>query len=138
MKKVVHECSHCKKFRVKALPAPAKSLLPEIRSQLTEPFAYTGVDFAGPIVYRDSKKTTAKAYVALFTCSATRAVHLKLCKDLTADEFKRTMKEFVARRGTPRMMVSDNGKTFMATSKWLKKLKKNEELTNYLITQRII
>ena len=138
VKKVVHECSHCKKFRVKALPAPAKSLLPEFRSQLTEPFAYTGVDFAGPIVYRDSKKTTAKAYVALFTCSATRAVHLKLCKDLTADEFKRTMKEFVARRGTPRMMVSDNGKTFVATSKWLKKLKKNEELTNYLITQRII
>ena len=138
VKKVVHECSHCKKFRVKPLPARAKSLLPEFRSQYSEPFAYTGVDFAGPITYRDSKKTTAKAYVALFTCSATRAVHLKLCKDLTADEFKRTMKEFVARRGTPRMMVSDNGKTFIATSKWLKKLKKNEELMNYLATQRIV
>ena len=138
VKKVVHECSHCKKFRVKPLPAPAKSLLPEFRSQFSEPFAYTGVDFAGPITYRESKKTTAKAYVALFTCSATRAVHLKLCKDLTADEFKRTMKEFVARRGTPRMIVSDNGKTFIATSKWLKKLKKKEELMNYLAMQRIV
>ena len=123
---------------MKPLPAPAKSFLPEFRSQFSEPFTYTGVDFAGPITYRDSKKTTAKAYVALFTCSATRAVHLKLGKDPTADEFKRTMKEFVVRRGTPRMMVSDNGKTFVATSKWLKKLKKNEELMNYLATQRIV
>ena len=34
-------------------------------------------------------------------------------------------------------MVSDNGKTFVATKKWLKVLKKNEDLMNYLATQRI-
>ena len=31
----------------------------------------------------------------------TRAVYLKLCKDLIACEFKRTLKENIARRGTP-------------------------------------
>ena len=138
VKKMVHECNHCKKFRVKALAAPAKSLLPDFRSTLTTPFEYTGVDFAGPIIYRENKKTIAKAYVALFTCSTTRAVHLKLCKDLTADEFKRALKEFVARRGTPKAIISDNGRTFVATSKWFKRLKKNEELTNYMATQRIL
>lgn len=66
-------------------------------------------------MYRVNKRTVAKAYIALFTCAATRAVHLKLCKDLTAKEFQGALKEFVARRGTPRLMVSDNGKTFSAT-----------------------
>ena len=113
-------------------------MLPDFRSTLTTPFEYTGVDFAGPIIYRENKKTIAKAYVALFTCSTTRAVHLKLCKDLTADEFKRALKEFVARRGTPKAIISDNGRTFVATSKWFKRLKKNEELTNYMATQRIL
>ena len=69
--------------------------------------------------------------------SSTRAVHLKLCQDLAASEFKRAMKEFVARRGPPQVMVSDNGKTFVTTKKWLKALKKNEDLMNYLATQRI-
>ena len=124
-------------LRAKALPAPTKSHVPDFRAQLTDPFTYTGVDFAGPILYRESKHTARKSYIALFTWSATRAVHLKLCKDLSVEEFKRAM-EFVARRGTPRVMVSDNGKTFVVTSKWLKKLKKNEDLANYLATQRIL
>ena len=138
VKKVIPNCNHCKRFRVKALPAPTKSLLPDFRAQLTDPFTHTGVDFAGPILYRESKNDPKKAYIALFTCSATRALHLRLCKDLSAEELKRALKEFVARRGTPRVMVSDNGKTFVATSKWLNKLKKNEELANYSATQRIL
>ena len=88
---------------------------------MDEPFAVTGVDFAGPIEYKQKKNTVGKAYVALFTCASTRAVHLKLCKDMTAEEFKIAFKEFMARRGTPRMMISDNAKTFITTSKWLKK-----------------
>ena len=55
VKKVIHNCNHCKRFRVKALPAPTKSLLPDFRAQLTDPFIHTGVDFAGPILYRESK-----------------------------------------------------------------------------------
>jgi len=53
-----------------------------------------------------------KAYIILFTCTNTRAVYLELCKDLTAPVFQRALKEFVARRGSPRLMVSDNGRTF--------------------------
>jgi len=138
VKKVIYNRNHCKRFRVKALPAPTKLHLPDFRAQLTDPFTYTGGDFAGSILYRESKNAARKSYIALFTCSAKRAVHLKHCKDLSAEEFKRAMKEFVARRGTPRVMVIDNGKTFVATRKWLKKLKKNQDLANYLANQRIL
>ena len=108
------------------------STLPVFRVELSDPFAVTGVDFAGPVHYKIKKSVTAKAYIALFTCASTRAVHLKLCRDLSATEFQRALKEFVARRGCPQTIVSDNGKTFVATGKWLSVLKKNHSLANYM------
>lgn len=137
IKRIVHNCNLCKRFRVKPLSAPTKSMLPEFRAELKDPFLVTGVDFAGPIRYRMAKRKVGKAYIALFTCTSTRAVHLKLCKDLTAPEFQRALKEFVARRGSPKLMVSDNGRTFIATKKWLKTLRKNENLSSYLMEQGI-
>ena len=71
MKKVVHKCNQCKRYRVKSLPAPPQSMLPEFRAQLSDPFVVTGVDFAGPILYKIKKSTFGKSYVALFTCSST-------------------------------------------------------------------
>ena len=136
VKKLVRECSWCKRFSAKPLNPPVKSMLPEFRVVMDEPFAVTGVDFAGPIEYKQKKNTVGKAYVALFTCASTRAVHLKLCKDMTAEEFKIAFKEFMARRGTPRMMISDNAKTFITTSKWLKKLKSDHTLMNYQAEKR--
>ena len=137
VKKVVRECNYCKRHRVKPSPSPGKAMLPEFRAQPSEPFGFTGVDFAGPIIYKIKKSNYGKSYVNLFTCASTRAVHLKLCKDLSAQEFKRAMKEFVARIRPPQAMVSDNGRTFVATKKWLKTLVKNGDLMNFLAVQRI-
>ena len=79
-KSVVHGCNTCKKARPKGLNPPTTAPLPTFRTDMTEPFAVTGVDFAGPLLYRTNRKSTRKAYVALYTCAATRAVHLKLSK----------------------------------------------------------
>ena len=97
---------------------------------MSEPFAVTGVGFSGPVNYRVKKSVTAKAYIALFTCTSTRAVHLKLCHDLSCAEFQRALKAFIARRGCPHTLVSDNGKTFVATGKWLSTLKKDHNLAS--------
>ena len=64
-------------------------------------------------------------------------MHLRLCPDLTGKEFQRALKEFIARRGSPQIMVSDNGKTFVATRKWLKTLKQDERLTSFHASQSI-
>ena len=40
-----------------------------------------GVDFAGPIKYRDKGKKEKKSYLVMFACSLTRAVHLELVRD---------------------------------------------------------
>ena len=136
VKSVRRDCNYCKKYRVTVLKAPPTSALPKFRTEFTEPFNVNGVDFAGPLVYR-SGRGTGKAYVALFTCASTRAMHLKLCKDMTAEEFKRGLKEFVVRRGAPGLIVSDNAKTFQAMKKWLSTLQKDENLFNYLATKEI-
>ena len=136
VKSVRRSCNYCKKYRVTVLNAPPTSALPKFRTEFTEPFNVTGVDFAGPLLYKSGSET-GKAYVALFTCASTRAVHLKLCKDMTAEEFKRGLKEFVVRRGAPDLIVSDNAKTFQAMKKWLSTLQKDENLFNYLATKEI-
>ena len=137
VKSVRHKCNHCKKYRAKVLSAPPTSALPRFRTELTEPFNVTGVDFAGPLLYKSGNNGTSKAYITLFTCASTRAVHLKLCKDMTVMEFKRGLKEFVARRGAPELIVSDNAKTFQAAKKWLSTLRKDEDLFNFLSAEEI-
>jgi hypothetical protein len=83
------------------------------------------------------QKVGAKAYVALFTCSTTRAVHLELCEDLSARQFQLALKLFIARRGTPQLIVSDNAQTFQATKKFLDLVKDDDEVNDYINQQRI-
>ena len=51
VKKVVYRCNLCKRYRVKPLSPPKTAKLPSYRTEKVEPFAVTGVDFAGPMLY---------------------------------------------------------------------------------------
>ena len=94
--------------------------LPAFRVSEAPPFSSVGIDFAGPL-YRKIKKGMTRFYIALFSCSTTRAVHLKLVYALS----------------TPTIIVSDNAKTFKAASKLLKKLKTDQAFEGYLGNKRI-
>ena len=143
-KGVVHTCERCKRYRVKPLEPPQTGMMPSFRTEFEPPFTVVGVDFAGPLHYKlepyEVNKEcphNGKCYIALFTCATTRAVYLKLCRTAAQDEFQRILKEFVTRRGFPRMMVSDNAKTFEATSEWLKTLKTDLDLNNYMTRENM-
>ena len=58
------------------------------------------------------KKEVHKAYIVLYTCATSRMVHLDLVPDLTTESFIRSLQRLIARRGYPKLIVSDNGKTF--------------------------
>ncbi|KAK3739567.1 hypothetical protein QZH41_006377 [Actinostola sp. cb2023] len=47
------------------------------------------------------------------------------------------MKRLIARRGRPSKVYSDNGKTFVAAAKWLKKVSKDEKLCEFLSDESI-
>jgi hypothetical protein len=42
------------------------------------------------------------------------------------------LKRFIARRGKPKLIYSDNGSTFKATDKWLKQVQRDERLNGIL------
>ncbi|XP_055947010.1 uncharacterized protein LOC129980655 [Argiope bruennichi] len=81
-------------------------------------FDTTGIDFAGP-VYIKTFKPSNTAYITLFTCSTTRALHIELVSDLSVDKFLLALQRFVSRRGLPHTIYSDNATTFHATNKEL-------------------
>lgn len=137
VKKVIKNCNVCKLYSTKPYGATSTSTMPEFRTETSKPFEITGVDFAGPLRYKIDKKKEGKCYVLIFACAVSRAVHLELTKSQEAGEFQRKLNAFIARRGRPRLMVSDNAATFKATAKWIKIIRKSEKLQDFLATQVI-
>ncbi len=136
-KKVIKQCHGCKRFHATALPAPPQGNLPKERSEGTIPFNIIGVDYAGPIIYKGKGKVEHKGYMILYTCSLTRRVHLEFLPNMNCDEFILSFKRYIAARGRPSKIFSDNGKTFVAASKWIKRVQRSEKMQDYLAQHNI-
>ena len=137
-KKVIASCYGCKRFQVTAYHNPPVGNLPLDRTVGSTPFEVLGVDYARPLIYKINKTKDGKAYILLFACSLTRSIHLELLRDQTIENFIKSFKRFIARRGRPRKVYSDNGKTFVAAAKWISKIMKDERFQDYLAHQQIV
>ena len=94
------------------------------------------MDFAGPLYC----KSQDKAYIALFTCAVTRAIHLELVTDMTTEKFLLAFRRFVSRRGLCNTIYSDNAKTFKRAHKELNVLwdsLSSKELQEFFAARRI-
>jgi len=60
-----------------------------------------------------------------------------LLPNQTAEEFIRSLRQFIAQRGRPRKIYSDNGRSFTAAAKRLSMVKKSEQLQDHLAHQGI-
>ena len=100
-------------------------------------FQVIGVDFVGPLRYRKKPKTEGKAYILLYACSLTRAMYVDLVQNLETTEFIRSLKCFIALRGRPQRIYSDNGKTFVSASKCIQQVMKDERIHGFLTQQGI-
>ncbi|XP_074624492.1 uncharacterized protein LOC141882446 [Acropora palmata] len=136
VKKLIRRCNVCKVFAAKPYEAPVTAALLEFRTEVSRPFQYTGVDFAGPLKYKVNKREE-KAYVLMFTCAISRAVHLELTRTQSAEEFQRKLNAFVTRRTRPQVIISDNAATFKATATWIQKKRKSERLQDFFARQEI-
>ena len=59
-----------------------------------------------------STKNMYKCYILLFTCCVTRAVHLEVRVDVNSTSIILALRQFIARRGVPRLLMSHNFKSF--------------------------
>jgi len=98
--------------------------LPLPRVEAVRPFLNSGVDYCGPfwVHYKVRGKRPQKAYLAVFCCFASKAVHLELVTDLTTDAFIGALKRFIARRGHCKALYSDNATNFVGAKNKLEEL----------------
>ena len=86
--------------------------LPAERVQVVPAFTNISLDFMGPLYLRakEREKTSQanKAYVCIFVCEDTRAIHLELRDNITTDEFLQAYRRMVNRRGMSSTIHSDN------------------------------
>ena len=82
------------------------------------PFSLVGVDCFGPFMVRRGR-SQVKRYGVLYTCLVTRAIHIETVQSMDTDSFVNSMLRFVARRGLPEMIRSDNGTNFVGGNKEL-------------------
>ena len=118
VKGVVRNCFECKR-RNKKTAIPIMADLPKFRVDSGNPVFYnTGVDFFGPLRTKIGRGNQ-KRWGCIFTCLATRAIHLELSESLETDSFINTLERFVNRRGHPFQIISDCGTNFKGADKEL-------------------
>ena len=120
VRKVLKTCLVCRIQNAKnsqqlMAPLPTPRVIPGKPA-----FTCTGVDYAGPFFTKLGRRST-KRYICLFTCLATRAVHLECAFSLDEDSFLRAFLRFTRRRCTPEDVYSDNGSNFVGAEQEMKK-----------------
>ena len=120
LRTISYRCFQCRRFRAENVE-PMMAPLPRCRVPSPDtpyPFANSGVDAFGPFFIVNGKRTE-KHYSLIFTCLVTRACHLEPCPALTTDSFINAFRRFIARRGQPQYIRSDNGKNFVGARREL-------------------
>lgn len=123
VKSVIHKCTTCVRHS-KSVPQQLMGNLPRVRVTIGEPFAKSGVDFAGPFIVkrgvgrptRGNVNVEEKAWVVIFVCLISRAVHVEIIQGLTIAEFLAAFERFIMRKGRCFTLYSDNGTTFVGAN----------------------
>ncbi|KRX71653.1 hypothetical protein T06_55, partial [Trichinella sp. T6] len=134
VKRCIRSCITCRRQDGRPF-CPLMSELPVARVEPTFPFGHVGLDFAGSLHVRDEDRGVKKVYICLFTCMVTRAVHIEIVADMTTTSFLSAFRRFVARRGTPEVIQSDNFRTFKQADAFIRSLfvgKRAEQFHNEL------
>ena len=138
VKKLIRKCVICQRYEGKAYAGPPTPDLPTQRVSADPPFNNTGIDFAGPLYTLTSEAKENKAYICIFTCASTRAVHLEVTEGMSARIFLLAFRRFCGRRGIPSIILSDNAKTFKHCAKEITKIVRSEEVHQYLSNKQIL
>ena len=104
-KSVIRNCYGCKKFRSLSYSLKPGALSKD-RTEKCFPFEVIGTNYAGPIYYKTKKKSELNAYILLFSCSVTIALHIELVSNLTTTEFIKSFKRLISRRGKSKIVYS--------------------------------
>ena len=107
LRSIKNKCVTCRKGRAQTI-APVMADLPEERLDASTAFTNVGVDYLGPLIVKIGRRNE-KRWCCLFTCLTVRAVHIEVVPKIDTDSCLNVIMRFIARRGKPRTMISNNG-----------------------------
>ena len=116
---LISKCVVCRRLRGTAGEQKMADL-PEERITSAPPFTYCGVYLFGPFQIKQGRKEV-KRYGVLFTCLASRGVHIEKADSLETDSFMNALRRFIARRGPVREIRSDQGTNIVGAQTEFKK-----------------
>jgi hypothetical protein len=112
VRSVLKDCFSCK-LRNKAQEKQIMASLLDFRHKSGRyAFETVGVDYFGPFNVKRGRGLE-KRWDCIFTCLTTRALHLEVAFSMESDSILCAFHRFVARRGVPRDVHSDNGTNFV-------------------------
>ena len=141
VKYTLKRCRICRKHQGGPYKMPAMSPWPKSKLIRSVPFDKTGLDYFGPLFVKQTDGSHQKVWVCLFTCVVVRAIHLEIVNDLTAEEFIMALRRFIARRGKPSNIISDNAPQFKLANSTVElawnKVITDEAVTSYIANEGI-
>lgn len=137
----VNSCVICKRYAGRT-EEQLMAALPAERVTPARPFSRCGVDMAGPFLFKGrcyntralAKEPLIKGWIAVFICLVTRAVHLEMVSDISADAFKNAFLRFNRLRGPCHLMMSDNGTNFVGAEAELREARESWQDPNLQYT----
>ena len=140
VRKILRACKICQKHEGGPYNMPLMPPLPTERVSVAASFTNTGIDYFGPL-YIKAKGDTQKVWVCLFTCLVTRAVHLELMQDMSAQQFLLGFRRFIATYGKPNKVISDNTSHFKLAAETIDRLwtniLKETDVVSYVANENI-
>ncbi|XP_052449737.1 uncharacterized protein LOC128011416 [Carassius gibelio] len=138
IRRVQTQCQECRRWKSKP-SVPKMADLPVARLRLYKPAFYsTGVDCFGPLQVKIGRRSE-KRWGIIYKCLTTRAVHLDLLHAMDSDSFLMSLRRFIARRGSPAELYSDQGTNFKGGEKelsdWFNRM--SSDLKQLLAKQKI-
>ena len=134
VRKIISQCNFCRRYKgrvgeQKMADLPKERLLPDL-----PPFTNVGVDYFGPLEVKRGR-SLCKRYGVIFTCLASRAIHLEVAPSLDTDACINAIRRFISRRGQVSTMRSDNGTNFVGAEK---ELREALSLLNHKLIQGVL
>ena len=115
LRSIKNKCVTCREGRAQTI-APVMADLPEERLDASTAFTNVGVDYFGPFIVKIGRRNE-KRWCCLFTCLTMRAVHIEVVPKLDTDSCLNAIMRFIARRGKPNTIISDNGTNFVGAER---------------------
>ena len=82
--------------------------MPDVLKSIQPPFSYCQADIFGPILAYNQEESI-KPWVLVVLCLSSRAVHLEILHNYSAQSISRTFRRTYAIRGSPRIIWIDAG-----------------------------